>query len=188
MYCGVLENLAGLYLKKYEMTHHSEDLDSAETYAVQGVTAARKWLTDYTNDKKSPAGNLLRLADVYMVSRKYDDAEKLINEAHTILSYMYKDDDHKDPDILRATSRKAAILYHLGRYEESLAETEKNINAYQLFYGDDNPSCFDQLVLKYRNCLKLNRSDEAEETKKEALRLGQKLYPAGSAKLRDLTG
>lgn len=186
MYCGVLENLASLYLKKYEMTHHSEDLDSAETYAMQGVTAARKWLTDYTKDKKSPAGNLLRLADVYMVLQKYEEAEKLINEAHTILSYMYKDDDHKDPDILRATSRKAAVLYDLGRYEESLAETEKNISAYQLFFGDDNSSCFDQLVLKYRNCLKLNKTGEAEETKKEALRLGQKLYPAGSAKLRDL--
>jgi tetratricopeptide (TPR) repeat protein len=81
---------------------------------------------------------------------------------------------------------KGYCLTHLGRYEESLAETEKNISAYQLFFGDDNSSCFDQLVLKYRNCLKLNKTGEAEETKKEALRLGQKLYPAGSAKLRNL--
>ncbi|MBR3348494.1 MAG: ATP-binding protein [Solobacterium sp.] len=186
MYCGVLENLAKLYLKKYEHSGNPEDLKKAESYAEQNVALSRKWLTNYSKDKRSPAGSLLRLADIYMASGEYEKAEKLINEAHTILSFIYKDDEHKDPDILRATSRKAAVLYPLGKYSESLEEAEKNIIAYRMFYGDDNPSVFDQLVLKYRNCIRLGMREQAEETKKEALRLGGKLCSADPQKLQSL--
>ena len=186
MYCGVLENLAKLYLGKYEQTGNREDLKKAESYAKQDVGLSRKWLTNYAKDKRSPAGSLLRLADIYMASGEYEKAEKLINEAQTILSFIYKDDEHKDPDILRATSRKAAVLYHLGKYSESLEETEKNIAAYQMFYGNDYPSILDQLLLKYRNCIRLNMGEQAEETKNEAMRLGGKIWSADSQKLQSL--
>jgi tetratricopeptide (TPR) repeat protein len=185
MYCGVLENLAKLYLKKYEQTNDKKDLEKAEEYAEKNVSLSRKWLTNYAEDRRSPAGSLLKLADIYMVSGEYEKAEKLIDEAHTILSLIYRDDEHKDPDILRATSRKASVLYHLGKYSESLEETEKNIAAYRMFYNDSNPSLFDQFVLKYRNCRKLGMNDQAEKTEKEAMRIGRKFYPKDSAKLRN---
>ena len=183
MYCGLLENLSKAYSFRYEQTARKEYLDQAEEYANQAVSLSGTWLSDYRQTKKSPAGSLLRLADVYITRGSYEKAEQLIDEAYGILSSIYSD---KDPDVLRATSRKAKVLYHLGRYNESLAVTEKNLAAYQEFYGDDNPSCFDQMVLKIQNCIALGHIETAKQIKKEAERTGRKLYTPGSAKLQYL--
>ena len=186
MYCGLLENLSKAGSAGYEQTKNEQYLKEAKDYALQAVSLSRQWLSDYKASRKSPAGNLLRLSDIYMTEEEYGKAEALIDEAYGMLSSIYSDHDHKDPDILRATSRKARVLYHLGRYSESLSETEKNLLAYREFYGEETTSCFDQLVLKVENCIKLGFTDTAAETKKEALKIGHKLYSEDSVKMKYL--
>ena len=186
MYCGLLENLSKAYSLQYELGGDEQSLENARKYAEQSVTYSRKWLTDYITTKKSPAGSLLRLADIHMSMKSYEEAEKLIDEAYEILTSMFDGHGDMDPDILRATSRKAKVLFYLGHYEESLHETDQNLAAYPEFYEEENPSYFDQLVLKVRNCIHLNMKDEASSAKKEALRIGRMIYSPKSAKLQFL--
>lgn len=180
MYCGLLENLAKCNTEKYEQTNDRKYLKKAAGYAEEAVSLSREWLSDYKETRKSPAGSLLRLADIYILSEEYEKASGLIDEAYDILTSIYSD---QDPDVLRASSRKAAVLYYLGKYSESLSETEKNLILYKNFYDDDNPSYFDQIVLKIRNCIQLGMRETAVQAKKEALRAGRKIFPAGSSKL-----
>lgn len=179
MYCGLLENLSKYNSLRYEQTKKKKYLEAAERDALRAVTLSRKWLKDYSKTGKSPAGSLLRLADVYIQTRKYSEAYELILEAYDILSSIHSEED---PDILRATSKKAKVLYYLGKYEDSLNETEQNLTLYRKFHGTNNPSCFDQLILKIRNCLQLGMTETAMQTKEEALQTAEKLFPEDKTK------
>ncbi|MCR5796083.1 MAG: hypothetical protein K6G61_12140 [Solobacterium sp.] len=183
MYCGLLENIAKCNIEKYVLTRDKQYLERAAEYAKEAVDLGREWLSDYTVSKKSPAGSLLKLADIHMLKGEYEAASGLVEEAYRILTSIYSD---QDPDVLRASSRRAIILYHLGRYSESLAETEKNIAIYKNFYGDENPSCYEQLVLKIKNCIQLGMRESAVQAKKEAMTAARKIFPPGSSKLRHL--
>lgn len=181
MFCGLLENISKAYSTRYEKSREQNDIDLALQYAEKAVSKGRSWLNDYRQTKKSPAGSLLRLADVKMQMNEYEEAEKLIDEAYEILTSIYQP---HDPDVLRASSRKATVLYYLERYRESLAMTQENLEAYSTYHGDVNPSLFDQLVLKIRNCIALNRKEEALDTRKEALKIGKKIYTPDSERLQ----
>ena len=183
MYCGLLENIAKCNTEKYRQTQDKQYLEKAAGYAQEAVDLGREWLSDYTESRKTPAGSLLKLADICMLEGDYAKASGLIDEAYDMLISIYSD---RDPDVLRASSRKAIVLYHLGRYSESLAETEKNIAQYKNFYGDDNPSCFDQMVLKIKNCIRLGMRENAVQAKKDALTAARKIFPPGSSKLSSL--
>lgn len=183
VYCGVLENISKAYSVRFDVTGAKRDISEALRYAKKAVSLSRVWLQDYMVTKRSPAGNLLRLADVDMVLMEYEQAEELIDEAYEILTAMY---GTADPDVLRASSRKAKVLFHLGRYKQALEETEKNLVSYRRFYGLDNPSLFDQMILKIRCCRKLGLTEAAEQTEKEALETGEKIYLPDSRKLRAL--
>jgi tetratricopeptide (TPR) repeat protein len=183
VYCGVLENISKAYSVRFDVTGAKRDISEALRYAKKAVSLSRVWLQDYMVTKRSPAGNLLRLADVDMVLMEYEQAEELIDEAYEILTAMY---GTADPDVLRASSRKAKVLFHLGRYKQALEETEKNLVSYRRFYGLDNPSLFDQMNLKIRCCRKLGLTEAAEQTEKEALETGEKIYLPDSRKLRAL--
>ncbi|MCR5448883.1 MAG: ATP-binding protein [Solobacterium sp.] len=188
IYSAVLTNLSKAYLIRYRNTGSQDDFSQAAGYAEQAVAFSRKWLSseEACRNKYSPAGSLLRLADIKMELQEYGQAEELVNEAYSILTSLYQADGPKDPDILSATSRKATILFHLGKYEESLAQIEENLAAYQEFYGDSNASQVDQLELKIRNCIALGDTKTALKTKKEALEMARKIYSADSRKLREL--
>ncbi len=181
MFCGLLENLSKAYSMQYDHTSNVSFLSDAEKYAEQSVALAREWLTDYTDHKKTPAGSLLRLSDICITMKKYDKAEALIDEAYEILSSIYG--INGDPDVLRATSRKARVMFLTGRYRESLAETEKNLQIYRDFYGDGNPSQLNQLILKIRICIRLGLTEDAVQAQQQAIRIGQKIYSADSSLL-----
>jgi len=183
MYCGVLENLSKLYSSFYETSQNQSDLLKAKQYAEKAVSHSTKWLSDYKGTKQSPAGNLLRLADVNITMKQYVQANILIDQAYSILSSMYDEDD---PDVIRATARKAKVLYYLGEYQDSLELAEKNLSAYQKYYGYTNPSYLDQLILKVQNCLRLGYTEIAEKTKKAALLIAEEQFPADSEKIRYL--
>ena len=187
MYCGVLENLSKAYFFHYESTADQHYLYMAQEYAEQSVALSRRWLSDYKNTGKSPAGSLLRLSDICITLKEYKSAERLIEEAYRILSSMFPDEDHKDPDILRATSRRAKVLFYLGRYEESLAEADKNLAAYREFYGDGNPTQLDQLMLKVNNCYKLGLTDLARSTSQEAARIAKKILAPDTSRFTYLS-
>ena len=187
MYCGVLENLSKAYFFHYESTADEHYLYMAQEYAEQSVALSRRWLSDYKNTGKSPAGSLLRLSDICITLKEYESAERLIDEAYRILSSMFPDEDHKDPDILRATSRRAKVLFYLGRYEESLAEADKNLAAYREFYGDGNPTQLDQLMLKVNNCHKLGLTDLARSTSQEAARIAKKILAPDTSRFTYLS-
>lgn len=184
MYCGLQENLSKFYLNRYLRAGNKQDLKDAEKYAENGLACARKWADEYDLSPFSMTGSLLRLADIYMAREKYESASKYIEEAYAILSSLSEDDNHKNPDILRATSRRAIVLYHLDRYSDSLAEAEKNLTACQMFYGDLHSSCFEQLVLIAENYLKLGMTDQAAEAKEKALNIGRKIFHPDSEELR----
>ncbi len=184
MYCGVLENTSKAYSMRYGYTSSQSDLDHARRYAEKAVACAEKLLTDYRETKKSPAGSLLRLADVYLQEKEFEKAEKLIDQAYSILVSL--SNEAMNPDILRASSRKAKVLYYLGKYNDSLEQTEKNLESYVRFYALDNPSLFDQYILKIRNCLKLGLTDEAMKTKTEAEKIGHMIYTPDNPRLKFL--
>lgn len=183
MYCGLQENLSKLCLNKYLRTENKQDLKDAEEFAENGLSLARKWRDEYVLSSFSMTGSLLRLADICMVQEKYENAAEYIEEAYKILSSFSEDNDHKNPDILRATSRRAAVLYHLGQYADSLVEANENLTAYQMFYGDIHSSCFKQLVLITENYLKLGMTDQALDAKEKALSIGRKIYSPDSEEL-----
>ncbi|MBQ7991401.1 MAG: tetratricopeptide repeat protein [Solobacterium sp.] len=183
IYCGVMENISKAYSARYELTERKHDLSEALRYAEKAVSFARRELTDYLVTKRSPAGSLLRLSDVKMTLMEYEEAESLISEAYEILTAMF---GPSDPDVLRASSRKAIVLYHLGRYEEALKETDQNLEMYRKFYGTDNPSLLDQLIVKIRCCRKLGYTETAAKTEKEALEAGKKIYSPDSKKMQAL--
>ena len=182
-YCGALENIAKAYTEQYDQSSDPKDLEDALKYAEKAVHFSKMWLKDYCQTKMSPAGNLLRLADVLIRKREYTKAEQLVDEAYEILTSIYGEND---PDVLRASEEKALVLYELGRYEESLKETEKNLEAYQKFYGNTNPSLVDQMILKIKNCIALNDPDTAFAVKKEALDIALEIYTPDSKKIRIL--
>jgi predicted transcriptional regulator len=71
--------------------------------------------------------------------------------------------------------------------QEALAgESITRILISRIESGDVNPSLFDQLVLKIRNCIALNQNDEAFDTGKEAIKIGKKIYTPDSEKLQYL--
>jgi hypothetical protein len=67
-----------------------------------------------------------------------------------------------------------------------MEETVKNLEAYQRFYHTDNPSFFDQLVLKIKNCIKLGNPALAAETKKEAYDAARFMFTPDSFRFRQL--
>ena len=189
MYCAVLCNLSKAYLTLYKSSYRQDCLSEASKYAEQAVAFSRKWLSDNEAYKKqkSPAGSLLRLADIKIENKEYEAAEKLVNEAHAILCSLNPDYSTQDPDIISITSRKAIILYHLGKYNESLSYVEDNLDAYQEFYGEENPSVLSQLELKIKNCIQLHDKEAALKAKEEALNIAGKFYSANSAELQKLS-
>lgn len=187
MYVANFNNLSKAYRILYRISGKQEHLSKAAECAEKAVALSREWLSDAeaVRNRKSPAGSLLRLSDIKMELQEYDQADELIDEAYAIVRSINTEYRRHDPDILSITSRKANVLYHLGKYKESLALTEENLIAYQDFYGDINAVQADQLELKIKNCEQLGYTETAEKTK-EALGIAQKIYSADSAKLQEL--
>jgi len=183
MYCGLLENTAKAYQEKYELSHDTDVLQTAKEYAQKAVGLGRKWKDELMAQGKTPAGSWLRLARIHMAEEEYEQADTLVQEAYEMLMAIH---GQMCADVLRATSCKAEILYHLGNYRQSMEETVKNLEAYQRFYHTDNPSFFDQLVLKIKNCIKLGNSALAAETKKEAYDAARLMFTPDSFRFRQL--
>ncbi len=183
MYCGLLENTAKAYQTEYEITRDKDDLRKAKKYGQKAVRLGRKWKDELMADGKTPAGSYLRLARIHMAEGAYGKARTLAEEAYEMLMEIH---GQMSADVLRATSCKAEILYHLGNYRESMAETAKNLQAYQRFYQTDNPSYFDQLLLKIRNCVKLGNTAMAAETKKEAYNAARRMFTPDSFRFTQL--
>ena len=179
MYCAVLANLSRACMLRYRSTGKREYLKEAEDCASLGTKLSR----EQNQEGGASVTCLLRLADVRSETGAYDEADVLLDEAYDILR---PDHESRDPDILSVMSRKADVLYHLGKYRESLSQINENLSMFREFYGDNNSSLFDQLVLKYRNCIRLDLPQEAEKTKTEALRIGRKFWSADSARLHAL--
>ena len=174
-YINLLANLSKLYSMIYETTNEREVFRKAREYAFQSLHAGEKYM-----NRRSGA-SLLRIADILMEDGELEEAKTYIDEAYEIIIRKYKDSSRKNSDVLRATSRRAKVLYLLGESspglrEKALKETEMNLNAYREYYGTDSLSYFNQLVLKVQICLSLGKIETAKETQKQALETGAKLF------------
>ncbi len=83
-----------------------------------------------------------------------------------------------DPDTLNVSSRKSAILFYLGKYEEALEIGLKNLEKYTRFYGELNIFRFEQLVMVLKCYVKLGNI--------EKVRIGSQLLSEDSEQLKDL--
>ena len=184
VYGHLLTHIARTYLLDYRDSHDKSLLDKAEKYALEAVNNAE---THFQNEASvfhtRIAVAYMQLSEVYITSGEFEKAYQLVDKAYIIMINKYSEDD---PDTLNVSSRKSAILYYLGKYEEALEIGNKNLETYTRFYGELNMFRFEQLVTVLKCYAKLGDTEKVKSLKEEALRIGKELLDEGSEQLKSL--
>ena len=183
VYGHLLTHIARTYLIMSEENKDPSMIKTAEQYAKDAVDNAEKHLNKGTPFYSRLAVAYMQLAEVYVAAKRYDEALPLIDNAYDIMFSLFGEDD---PDTLNVSSRKSAVLYHLGRYSEALEIGSKNLDSYTRFNGELNYLRFEQLMIVLRCHIKLGNSEQAESLKAHALKIGKQLLSEDSKQLKEL--
>ena len=127
----------------------------------------------------------MQLADVCIAQKRYEEAQKLNDDAYAILFPLFGENDS---DTLHAMTRKVKILFGMERYEEALALSDKAVGIYAQFYKEVHSSRYDHLLLRLQCLMYLNRKAEAQELAAYLLNLARKIFAPGAKQLQDLQG
>ena len=125
----------------------------------------------------------MQLAEAYIASKDYEKALLLVDDAYDIMFSLFGEDD---PDTLNVSSRKSAVLYNMGRYEESLAIGQKNIETYTRFYGELNYLRFEQLIIVLKCYVALGDEEKVKNIKENVLKIASQLLAEDSKQLNEL--
>ena len=110
-------------------------------------------------------------------------ALEAINHSYEIIVSLFGEDDS---DTLNVCSRKALILYSLGKYEEALELSKRNLLLYDKYFGQLNYLRFEQLMTAYRSSVKLELKKESEKLKEEAIKIANILLSPDSPIFEEL--
>ena len=184
VYGHLLTHIARTYLLDYRDEQDPSLLEKAEKYAIEAVENAE---THFTNKESVFYSRIavayVQLSEVYITSGEYEKAYPLADKAYQIMVEKYSEDD---PDTLNVSSRKSAILCHLGKYEEALRIGNKNLEKYTHYYGELNIFRFEQLVTVLKCYIGLGDIDKVKAVKMEVLRIGSQLLSEDSEQLKNL--
>ena len=183
VYGHLLTHLSRIYLIVYNEHQDEERLNRAIYFAKIAIENAEKHF-----DKTSPyysrkAVAYMQLAEAYIASQNFSEALILINDAYQIMYSLFGEND---PDTLNVSSRKSAVLYNMGEYQESLAIGQKNLDAYTTFYGELNFLRFEQLVIVLKCHIALNDKEQAEALKENVIKIARQLLAEDSKQFKEL--
>ena len=176
-------NISKNYMFLYNETMNRKYYDLAEKYAQDTVDKRLQILKPGMRLYTRVAGAYLQLVDVLSVDKKYDRALELADKSIDILVPMFGE---LDADSSLAFSRKAIILYGLGRYEESKQYGEKAFNGYIKAYGYGSPSTYSILVLNGDCNLALGNRAEALEAYRKAEEIAKKLFSPDAKQIAEI--
>lgn len=183
VYGHLLSHMSRVYLITYQETKDASMLDLAKEYAKKAVDNAEAHFGPASPFYSRVAVGYMQYAEAYIATSEYDIALELVDKAYQIMFSLFGEDD---PDTLNTLSRKSAILYYMGRYNESLEIGVKNLEAYTRFYGEYNYLRFEQLVVVLKCYVKLNDPEQVKKMKESAIKIGSQLLSKDSKQLKEL--
>ena len=183
VYGHLLTHLARTYLILFENDKDPALLATAKDYAEMAVENAKQHLGAGTSFYSRMAVAYMQLAEVYIDAKEYESALPLVEDAYGIMFSLFGEDD---PDTLNVSSRKSAVLYYLGRYEEAAEIGVKNLDTYTRFYGELNYLRFEQLLIVLKCYVKLGDAEQVKKLKESALRIGTYLLSEDAKQLKEL--
>ncbi|MBP3371300.1 MAG: toll/interleukin-1 receptor domain-containing protein [Clostridia bacterium] len=184
-YGHTLVNFAKVQILTGEATGDVSYFDKARTYAQTAVEENVRWIPQGHPQYPKVAGGYMQLADVCIAQKRYEEAQKLNDDAYAILFPLFGENDS---DTLHAMTRKVKILFGMERYEEALALSDKAVGIYAQFYKEVHSSRYDHLLLRLQCLMYLNRKAEAQELAAYLLNLARKIFAPGAKQLQDLQG
>lgn len=182
VYGHLLSHISRTYLIAYGEDKNPENLQKAKKFAMEACENAEKHFGPNSIFYSRIAVGYMQLAEAYIASGEYDKALKLVEDAYSIMVNLFGEND---PDTLNVSSRKSAIYYYMGRYDEALAIGQKNVDAYTSFYGELNYFRFEQLVLVYRCLVKQGKDEQAKSVKENVIKIGSQLLSEDSEQLKE---
>lgn len=182
-YGHLLTHVSRVNLISYEEKDDASLLDAALRYALEAVDNAEHHLGKDTPFYSRLAVAYMQLADAYIVTKEYEKALTLVNDAYQIMYSLFGDDD---PDSINVLSSKSNILYNMGQYQEAYDIGLKNLERYAKFSGELNYLRFEQLITVYKCCLKVGSSEEKERIKNNVLSIAEQLLSKESKQYQEL--
>ena len=183
-YSHTLVNLAKISLLAREALKDDSYLDKARQYATAAVQDEEKWIPK-DDPHYSAAGAYMQLSEVYIAMENYEEALKFNDKAYNILYARFGPDD---PDTMHYQELKVKILYGMQRFDEAIKLSDIIAEKYDLFYSKANANRYrcNQLILKLKCLLKLNRSTEAKEVFNELIKLAKSVFSSDEKQLREI--
>lgn len=182
-YGHLLSHICRIYILAYEESKDMKLLDKAFDYGRQTVENAEAHLNEGTPFYSRLAVAYMQLSEVYIANKEYDKALPLLDKSYDIVYSLFGEDD---PDTLNVSSRRSMVLYHLGRFEESLQIGQQNADKYVKFNGKINFLRFEQMVIVLRCLIALEQFEKAALLKKEIIEIGQQLLSEDSPQLKEI--
>jgi len=173
-------NLAKLYLILFEMTKKQEDYLMAKTHA--------EFCVEYSLNSYHPgdphydklAGAYWQLADVLLAGKELERALESIEKSLAILIPFNTENNN---DFMHALSRKAAVLFAMGRAKEAKPLAKKSVIGYAEYFGENHPIIVSMYMLLGDCCDPLAECDEAKAAYDKALNIAEKLYAPGAQQI-----
>ena len=165
---------------------NSGDTSLFETALKWGEMALDNALKHF--DSSSPfysrqAVAYMQLSEAYVTNKEFEKALDYINKSYDIIVSIFGEDDS---DTLNVCSRKALILYNLGRYEEALELSKKNLLLYDKYFGQLNYLRFEQLMTAVRCSKSLGHDEEYAKLRDEAIQIADQLLSTDSPIIKEL--
>lgn len=183
VYGHLLTHLSRIYLITFEEQQDEERLAKAKHFAEIAVNNAEKHFDSNSPYYSRKAVAYMQLAEAYIASKDYEKALSLVDDAYDIMFSLFGEDD---PDTLNVSSRKSAVLYNMGRYQEALEIGQKNIDTYTRFYGELNYLRFEQLVIVLKCYIALGDEEKVKNIKENVLKIASQLLAEDSKQLNEL--
>lgn len=183
VYGHLLSHLSRIYLILSEGGKNAENLAKAQDFAEKTIENAEKHFDANCPFYSRLAVAYMQQAEVFIVTKEYEKALVLLDKAYDIMFSLFGEED---PDTLNVSSRKSAVLYFMGRYEESLAIGVKIVDAYNRFYGEVNYMRFEQLAVVLKCYAALGKKEQVEKTKENIAKIGVPLLGEDSYQLKAL--
>lgn len=166
-------NLSKQYMYKFARTKDEKDFELAKAYGEDTVNHAKASFTPGEFHYGKIGGGYMQLAELYIVSGKYDESLECIEKAREILLSLF---DETHMDVVYTNRMKATVFYKQGNYPQAKQLAVESAAGYIDCIGLNHPNTYTVYMLLGDICAALDEYSESIGAYEKALEIAENIY------------